>query len=685
MNKNVRTNRVLVLVFVAAVLSRLVTWIFNNWGGLTMDEVVFTMIASKEGTNPAMLRDGVIFCIPVAIGVTLMAKVLLDIFEKKPFIKWIKMASVSLSTVVIISSIGYFIYKVNGIDYIKNQMHISRFIEDNYVNPELVSLKWPDKKRNLIYIFVESMETSFTDVDHGGGKEDNIIADLVELGLENETFSDNSEKINGGYALTGATYTMGGIFAQTSGLPLLISNNILTIAEGFFPKLTVLGDILDNNGYTNVFCIGTDASFAERDKYFNCHGNYQIRDYNYSIENGEISKDYSREWWGYDDFILYDNAKKHLIELANKNEPFNFTMLTVDTHAEDGYICELCDEKFGTQYSNAFDCASRQVTSFVRWIQEQDFYADTTIVISGDHCTMDSDYCDDLDKSYDRRVFTTWINSAINTDDKKIRKYSTMDYFPTVLASLGVDIEGNRLGLGTNLFSSEETLTEKYGVDKLNEMLSMKTSFFDQYIGETNDTRDISLFYDDDTGEVVVKIDKNEDFNGDFKAIECKMTGNKSDISQNKNMDLENNTYITRISLENFDYNEGDYLCEIYFVLPDGLERWYAEKKITIDKIKYESPLSVKYDKETNSLTIMYDMDRESDYKNVWMPVWGSENGQDDIVWYIAQRLEDGKWSVTVDVSKHTRFGGNINVDVYGGDDGPTDLLKSKEIIGLGK
>ena len=48
------------------------------------------------------------------------------------------------------------------------------------------------------------------------------------------------------------------------------------------------------------------------------------------------------------------------------------------------------------------------------------------------------------------------------------REYTTLDLYPTTLAALGVQIEGNRLGLGTNLYSGEKTLAEKYGLDYLN-------------------------------------------------------------------------------------------------------------------------------------------------------------------------------------------------------------------------
>ena len=103
-------------------------------------------------------------------------------------------------------------------------------------------------------------------------------------------------------------------------------------------------------------------------------------------------------WWGYEDQKLFEFAKQKVTELAAQPEPFNLTMLTVDTHFEDGYMCEGCPKLYGDdQYSNVMRCSSQQVASFIRWIQQQDFYENTTIVLCGDHPTMDSDYCEDVD------------------------------------------------------------------------------------------------------------------------------------------------------------------------------------------------------------------------------------------------------------------------------------------------
>ena len=166
-------------------------------------------------------------------------------------------------------------------------------------------------------------------------------------------------------------------------------------------------------------------------------------------------------------------------------------MLTVDTHFEDGYVCEQCQNEFGdNQYANVMACSSRQVDAFVKWIQEQPFYENTTIIISGDHLTMDSDFCNDVSDDYERSVYNAFINLPENLDTSfektHNREFSTMDMFPTTLAALGAEITGEKLGLGVNLFSGVETLTEQCGREKLDKELKKKSTFYDMLINDVD-------------------------------------------------------------------------------------------------------------------------------------------------------------------------------------------------------
>lgn len=482
-------------VFIAGLsvlLALSVRWMFATWTNLSMDELVYHLTAPLDGTNTDMIWDYVRVCAVPTILVIFFLILILIAWRKKEKVHLFRGIINLVALVGIIVMLGYTWTELGVGDYLKDQNTESKFIEDEYVDPTDVEVVFPEQKRNLIYIFLESMETTYSDVDDGGAFDENVIPELTEIAQTNEDFSGADPKLNGGYSLAGTTWTMGAMFAQTSGLPLniSISANDMDTQDSFFPGVTTLGDILSDAGYTQTLLIGSEAQFGGRKLYFQEHGNYEMEDYSYAIENGLIPSDY-KVCWGYEDQKLFEFAKEKLLQLSQGDEPFNLTMLTVDTHFEDGYVCEQCPTEYDTQYSNVMACSSRQVGEFLKWIQQQDFYENTTIVISGDHPTMDSDYCAEIDQegNYDRRVFTAYINAAAYAQDQQERTYSTFDNFPTTLAALGVQIDGDRLGLGTNLFSGTKTLLEEFGNSKVNAELKKKSEFIEKLsaVDKTND------------------------------------------------------------------------------------------------------------------------------------------------------------------------------------------------------
>ena len=78
-------------------------------------------------------------------------------------------------------------------------------------------------------------------------------------------------------------------------------------------------------------------------------------------------------------------------------------------------------------------------------------------------------------------MYNCFINTDTETDSALTnRQCSPMDMFPTVLAAIGYEIEGDRLGIGTNLFSEKKTLTEMLGYEMLNEELYKKSAYFEE-------------------------------------------------------------------------------------------------------------------------------------------------------------------------------------------------------------
>ena len=164
------------------------------------------------------------------------------------------------------------------IEYIELQSQNSTWIEEEYVDPDASLLTFPEEKRNLIYIYLESMEASYMSEEDGGFFEEDLIPELTELARENLHFSSLAGTLRGAAQIENTGWTIAGMFAQTAGLPLKmpIDSNTMGEYSSFFPGVTSLGELLEAEGYHNYLMIGSDAVFGGRANYFTQHGHYTI-------------------------------------------------------------------------------------------------------------------------------------------------------------------------------------------------------------------------------------------------------------------------------------------------------------------------------------------------------------------------------------------------------------------------
>mgnify|MGYP002513054692 FL=1 len=577
-----------ILMVAAVVICSSIRWMFDTWSNLTMDELVYHLTAPLEGTNGEMIAEYLSVCVAPAILIMLLAVVLFVAWHDKKKRYFVLMGGgMAVSLTVSAVSVHGAWNKLDVGNYVADQGTYSTFIDDNYVDPADVSLKFPERKRNLIYIFLESMETTYADKESGGAFDQNVIPELTRLAQENEDFSGTDPAINGGYAMPGATWTIAAMFSETSGIPLSISieDNSMDTQDSFFASAITLGDILEQAGYTQSLLIGSDATFGGRRLYFTEHGNFDILDYMYARDTQRIPEDY-RVWWGYEDQKLFEFAKERVTELAAGEQPFNLTMLTVDTHFEDGYPCQICRNTYGDdQYSNVMACSSRQVDRFVKWVQQQDFYENTTIVLIGDHPTMDSDFCEDVDGEYVRRVYTSYINSAVGVATDTKRVYTTFDNFPTTLASLGVEIEGERLGLGTNLFSGKQTLTERFGLDYQKRQIGRKSELMERLADLDENKRELLVRegefaditvgeYDIVTGVIPIEVRDIANIPEGVESVQMAVwtAGDQSDLQWIQMGMQEDGSYLSQINVPSFGYKSGEYRVHVYVVDRTGAQ-----------------------------------------------------------------------------------------------------------------
>lgn len=481
-------------------------WFLKTFGAMDFSIVIYQLFSPMEGTSSEILAK---YCSDVLIptsGITItvmLMYIFCDIIFRKCFVKVgiafgnreIKLSIhkktylISKWIILVTGLIGLFFVLISkavavGIpEYLEEVRNSSTLFEDEYVNPKDTKIEFPESERNLILIYLESMESTYASTSEGGAKPINYIPELTDLAKNNLNFSD-SDKLGGGHVYTEG-WTMAGLLGSSTGVPykLPVEGNSAGEYEQFLPGITGLGDILQEAGYKNYFMCGSDATFGGREAFYSQHGDYEILDYDRARVDGFIPMDY-QVYWGMEDEKLYSYAREELTKIGAEGQPFNFTMLTVDTHHPDGYICELCDNEYPEQYANAIVCASKQATDFVKWIQQQDWYENTTVIIMGDHTSMNNNFWDDIG-DYERTIYNCFINypdsvSAVNPYD---REFSTLDMFPTILAALGVKIDGERLGLGVNLFSGEKTLPEKMGKDAyITELRKFSYYYFNEFV-----------------------------------------------------------------------------------------------------------------------------------------------------------------------------------------------------------
>ena len=511
-------SKILLLVLLASII---VTsyYLKKNFSMVTMDELYFYWANGITYTNNGIIILAFKTCIPyILLILTLFIVVLYDItlgklkfyfsvkylYKKKkkkrnktifkdrnkdlpiqiyPF-KIINNHKIISTILLTVFSLYISLVNLNAIKFIKNSNTKSKFIEINYVAPEKVPVTF-DEKRNLIFIIVESLETSFFTKEQGGHWDYEVTPELYSLLTEEDstTFYNNnlSEQM---IMLQRNTWTTAGVIVNTTALPfkVIIDGNQYH-SDNFMNGAYALGDMLKDNGYYTELISSARTNFGGLSEYYTKHGAFNIIDINSLKQNKLTINNKEKNGWGFSDKYLFDTAKSRLTTLSQNDEPFYMQLITIDTHFPDGFMYSYSTKKYKTQYENVYATTSKQIYDFVNWVKEQDFYDNTTIVIVGDHISMQSDYFASRGLiDTDRFIYSTYINSSVEAKKNEGRIYTGLDTYPTIISAIGGRIKGNRLGLGVNLFSSQKTLAEKYGINKLNEEIIKKSVFYNDKI-----------------------------------------------------------------------------------------------------------------------------------------------------------------------------------------------------------
>ena len=140
--------------------------------------------------------------------------------------------------------------------------------------------------------------------------------------------------------------------------------------------------------------------------------------------------------------------------------------------------------------------------------------------------------------------------------------------------------------------------------------------------------------------------------------------GNQSDLVWYTAQKQSNGTYKITIDIENHNYNEGTYQIACYIVDGNGIQTGITSGscQMKAPNIYLEAKDAAGTEKEFQiSLT---NAGVYGNIRQVQFAVWSVQGGQDDLIWYGAEKKNAGTWTKMVKIKDHRTFG-TYNVHAY--------------------
>ena len=144
----------------------------------------------------------------------------------------------------------------------------------------------------------------------------------------------------------------------------------------------------------------------------------------------------------------------------------------------------------------------------------------------------------------------------------------------------------------------------------------------------------------------------------------------QDDLIWHKAQKQSDGTYKFTVRASEHKNSVGDYSVHLYYVQNDGKMVGVGGTTTKVSIATGEKPqgkISIQNkNNETGEFDIVVsDVVAPEGVKEVYLPTWSSENGQDDIKWYTAERQADGTYRKRVYARDHKNSQGEYNVHLY--------------------
>ena len=141
----------------------------------------------------------------------------------------------------------------------------------------------------------------------------------------------------------------------------------------------------------------------------------------------------------------------------------------------------------------------------------------------------------------------------------------------------------------------------------------------------------------------------------------------QDDLIWHKATKQTDGSYRATIKASEHKGNKGNYRADAYVVDNSNNRHYIAEKVVAVDYARPSGAFSIENNNTVAGTfdAVIRNIVAPNGVKEVLVPSWSLENGQDDLIWHKATKQSDGSYRVTIKATKHKGNKGNYRADAY--------------------
>ncbi|PTT92428.1 hypothetical protein DBR42_01945, partial [Pelomonas sp. HMWF004] len=301
------------------------SWFMRQYFGLvTLDQIVFHLEHGGLGEADTRLYWRALRCLAGVVGLTLLSLVLLTRLRRAHRLPLLAALGAGAVLSVHASVSDPCEPEADGGDYLAR----------HFVDPGQVAWRAPASKPDVLIVFVESLDQSYTQPRPTQAP---LLPELTRL-------QDDAQTLGQLHNLSGASWTLGGLFSALCGVPLqpvgVMSRNSYDYARRFYAGGHCLTDVLAEQGWQVSFYGGASLTFAGKGYFLQEHGVTR----RFGAEQWrQAGLQVPTRGWGLLDSDLAQQAWADMQRPRRADEARVSMVLTVDTHGPAGARDPGCD------------------------------------------------------------------------------------------------------------------------------------------------------------------------------------------------------------------------------------------------------------------------------------------------------------------------------------------------------